>query len=85
MPICVYKKVHKLKNGDVKIYEYNKDTSPYSKKAYHNKRGDKIKCEICGRLIFEYYMEKHKNRKICSAVTIQVPAPVVENPPLTAV
>ncbi len=66
----VYKKVYKMKNGETKVYEYVKDSKPYSKKSYINTRGDKIKCDSCGRFIYACNIDEHKARKICGDTAI---------------
>ncbi len=68
MPFASYKKKYTNKiTGEVKTYEYSKDTSLYSIKSYNKKKElhPKIVCEICERMVYEFYMSKHLTRKTC--------------------
>ena len=68
MPFASYKKKYTNKiTGEVKTYDYSKDTSLYSIKSYNKKKElhPKIVCEICERMVYEFYMSKHLTRKTC--------------------
>ena len=84
MPVNKFTKTVTLKDGTVKVYEYFRDSSEYSKTAYNNKKEKKpkVECEKCHRMVYEFYLDKHKTKKICRpdfGKNIKVINPDVQN------
>ena len=55
----------KMKDGSIKVYEYDKETQ---KKYYENRRnklGGFVSCDLCGRHTLKSNLESHKSKKIC--------------------
>jgi hypothetical protein len=67
MPSHIYRSKHILKDGTIVIYEHEGDSTVYTKKYYEKKKNlnPKVECDICKRMIFPYYLEKHKLKKTC--------------------
>lgn len=61
----IVKKV--LKNGDIKIYEYDKEKYDQDKyyKKYKDLKGGYAQCENCGSKVLGLYIDKHKATKKC--------------------
>jgi hypothetical protein len=68
MTIATYKKTFVAKNGDVKVYEYQKEAKVYTQKAYQTKKAKhpKVECKVCGRMVYGFYMLKHQQKQTCN-------------------
>jgi hypothetical protein len=67
--MVLYKKEFVTKTGDIKVYEYDQNSSKYSKKYYENKKAKqpKVPCNVCGRMVYGFYMNRHQVKTTCRA------------------
>ena len=65
MPI--YTKKRTLKDGTVKVYQYEKSSSEYSKRTYtkHKDLNPKTECTKCSEMVFPFRMEEHQKTNKC--------------------
>ena len=68
MAIAIYRKKYIIKKtGEIKVYSYSKESSNYSSKSYKRKKElhPRIQCDTCKRMVYEFYMSKHKTSRTC--------------------
>ena len=70
MPI--YTKKRMLKDGTIKVYQYDKSSSEYSKRTYQKLKDNnpKVECDKCSKLCFPHYMEKHQKTAKCKKIAV---------------
>lgn len=65
MPIYTKRRVNK--DGTVKVYQYEKSSSEYSKRTYNKQKelNPKIECSSCSELVFPKRMDEHRKTNKC--------------------
>ena len=65
MPIYTKRRVNK--DGTIKVYQYEKSSSEYSKRTYnkHKEANPKTECTKCSEMVFPFRMEEHQKTNKC--------------------